>query len=324
MNLLDLQLFDAIKSNNTAELKRLLSAGANPNARDEKGRTPVFYFNTQEQLKLLLNAGADINVRDEFNKTPLMELADQKDPPMKKIKLLLEHGANINAEDTYGWTPLWYAVYHMNYELFELLLQKGADPYALEDYEITILNLAIGQRIEARYDPNPQRKLQMDKILIKLLDILDLKEIALLDMYYSHEYDILTSIMCLGFFNATKFLLEQKNFDIFYKNHEGSNLLHIVAEFGRYEDVPKIAEYLIKKGINVNEKNKLGETPLIKTTKNRVLFDKEKHIAIIYNLIKILLQYGADVNIKDNNGYTALDYAIKNYGEKHKITNLIT
>ena len=42
-------------------------------------------------------------------------------------ELLIEKGANVNAVDIYDWHPLMYAVNDGNLELAELLLQNGAD-----------------------------------------------------------------------------------------------------------------------------------------------------------------------------------------------------
>ena len=70
-----------------------------------------------------------------------------------------------------------------------------------------------------------------------------------------------------------------------FKDPLGRNLLYIAARNGHMG----ICEYLINKGINVNEVQKTGSTAL--------------HGAVYYgqiNVVKILLNYGAKTNIKNN------------------------
>lgn len=66
---------------------------------------------------------------------------------------------------------------------------------------------------------------------------------------------------------------------------------------------------IIKKGANVNYQNTKGETALI-----RAVMKGAK------DNVKILIENNADINLKDKNGNTAMDYAQKsNYNEIVKI-----
>ena len=62
------------------ETKRLLDAGANPNAISQDGQTPLHCARTAEITKALLDAGANPNAIDDFGKTPLYyaETEEQK------------------------------------------------------------------------------------------------------------------------------------------------------------------------------------------------------------------------------------------------------
>jgi hypothetical protein len=46
-------------------------AGANPNERDEQGRTPIFYAQAPEEVAFLIDAGADPSVLDPTGASPL-------------------------------------------------------------------------------------------------------------------------------------------------------------------------------------------------------------------------------------------------------------
>jgi ankyrin repeat protein len=66
-------LFEAVRSSHLSEVKELLEKGANPNARDEEGFTPLHYasFNGCASVaKLLLDSGADPNVGSKEGWTP--------------------------------------------------------------------------------------------------------------------------------------------------------------------------------------------------------------------------------------------------------------
>ena len=87
-------------------------------------------------VQACLAAGADPNARDEDGDTPLHHLAsdlDEVDGAPQMAILLLDAGANPNARDNRGATPL-HAVYMGTHsaglEFVVLLLEAGADPNA--------------------------------------------------------------------------------------------------------------------------------------------------------------------------------------------------
>ena len=82
----------------------LLDKGSDVNARDKKGKTPLFGLIDTNIMELLLSRGADVNARDNQGRTPLFELAGLG--ICKDAKILIEHGADVNARDEVGLTPL--------------------------------------------------------------------------------------------------------------------------------------------------------------------------------------------------------------------------
>lgn len=58
---LDLKLINA---KTAEETKRLIAAGADVNATDNLGMTPLLWARTVEQIKMLIAAGADVNATD--------------------------------------------------------------------------------------------------------------------------------------------------------------------------------------------------------------------------------------------------------------------
>ena len=77
-----------------------------------------------------------------------------------------------------------------------------------------------------------------------------------------------------------------------YRLPDGDNCLHIAAQRGNY----RAAELLLKAGVNVNQIGDMGSTALHYA--KRKGFD---------DLVKLLLEHGASMEIKDLFGKTALD-----------------
>ena len=119
-------------------------------------KTPLLFATRQGNLaltKLLVEAGADIEMADANGITPLINailnysiVSMKRAPESDHFRIahyLIEAGANVNAQDWYGQTPLWVAVDIRNmemrvtdttnfvdrdeaYTLIEALLARGA------------------------------------------------------------------------------------------------------------------------------------------------------------------------------------------------------
>ena len=75
-------------------LDDLLSRGANPNVKDDRGRTPLHhaaFYGYAENVEALLAAGADANARDKKGWTPL-NAADSGRNDRRVIKILRAAG----------------------------------------------------------------------------------------------------------------------------------------------------------------------------------------------------------------------------------------
>lgn len=76
---------------------------------------------------------------------------------------------------------------------------------------------------------------------------------------------------------------------------------------------PKVVEFLISKGVDVNEKSELGFTP--------IAFAIQKYR---FETVKLLLNNGVDINAKIYSGLTPLHFAVKDIKNLELISYLIT
>lgn len=81
---------------------------------------------TADMIKLILSHGADINAKDINGLTPLHS-AITTFKGVSVIRELLIHGANVNATDYEGNTPLTLAIIYEYLEGIKELLENGAD-----------------------------------------------------------------------------------------------------------------------------------------------------------------------------------------------------
>ncbi len=123
-------LRQAAKRGDVEATNLLLEQGANKEAADNYGRTPLHkaaYNGYSEVVKVLLDAKANIDAADKGGRTPLNYAAQWGHSEV--VKILLEQGANKDAADNYGNTPLHDAAFNGRSEMVKALLEKGALVY---------------------------------------------------------------------------------------------------------------------------------------------------------------------------------------------------
>jgi ankyrin repeat protein len=96
-----------------------------------------------EAVKQHIAAGADVNAKNNWGWTPLYYAAWVGHKEV--AELLIANGADVNKEDDDESTPLHYAALKGQKEIAELLIAKGADMNAVGDLGRTPLDLAYAE-----------------------------------------------------------------------------------------------------------------------------------------------------------------------------------
>jgi len=210
---------------------------------------------------------------DSFGNTPLHMAALNNN--IEVTRILLNVDANINCQNKINNTPLHNAVWNDSTEVVHILIGSGAD-----------LNIQGNNGRTPLYIAAFNNNIKISRMLI------DAK--AKLDIQNNNGETALYAAVFGNYIEIAQLLIDAKaNLNI--ENKEGETPLYLAAGYNYIE----ITQLLIKEGVNLNHQNKEdGNTALHMVAKKN-----NRKIALI------LINAGADVNIKNNKGETAVALA---------------
>uniref|UniRef100_A0A6Q2Y990 E3 ubiquitin-protein ligase MIB2 n=1 Tax=Esox lucius TaxID=8010 RepID=A0A6Q2Y990_ESOLU len=230
---------------------------------------------------------------------------------MEVVLALLQANSSIEVKDEDGDTALHYTAFGNQAEIARLLLSKGANVNLLNNSMCTALHIAVNKGFTD---------------VVRVLS----EHLADINLQDSYGDTPLHDAIAKDFRNIIEILVVVPNIDFTQQNNRGFNLLHhaalkgnklatekILARARQLVDVKKedgfsalhlaalnnhreVAEILLKEGrCDVNIRNNRNQTPL-------QLVVTQGH----GDLVQLLVAEGADVNMEDEDGDTAMHVAL--------------
>jgi serine/threonine protein kinase len=324
--------------------KNLLERGANPNELNDQGSTPLHqvvnkYRHVQEHAG---DKSADLNFL--LHKAPTFKCPEKK--ISKFLNLLVEYRANLNTKNSHGESPLLLAVKTHNAQAVSDLLHLGADPHttnhnnsnlwhvlAWHHYPYKEGRIYTDEYYGSNYAPSADgysdEKSYSEQAVLEIAQELTDATVNLNTFNASGDVPLHTALK-----TNNKILLEEllnRNKQVDARNSKGQTLL-IRAIENKQVDFVKL---LVAKVQNVNTPDKSGKTPLmaaISTANSSPAIFYPKHSTFdspsvsphssysrpadspysidsknqTKEIIGLLMGRGADPNLADENGNTAL------------------
>jgi ankyrin repeat protein/pimeloyl-ACP methyl ester carboxylesterase len=137
----------AIKGECIEVMETLLRAGADKESRNAKDETPLMYACVQNKpraVQALVDAGANLETKSANSKTPLYHSARKGLTAI--VEILIKGGANKDTLGKNDWTPLHISVYYKHTEISTMLLKTGANPRTKNNVGFTALFTAIREK----------------------------------------------------------------------------------------------------------------------------------------------------------------------------------
>ena len=283
-------LFESIDltGSDTEKILDLIKKGANVNAKNTKGDTPLLFAVKKQpfrsdQIAALINNGADPTLLDKEGKSVLDHFQYFKIPG-DLFEQIVQKKPKLNKENSSSYIQMSLRLHSTS--LLELMLEQGIElpkKYVEDHYEKSFLKTAClsSQKVCAFLLNNGfninEKEENENHFILKLIK------------YKINEFE--------NPIDYLRFLVE-KGVDLkAVDRHNKKGVLHKLE----YLQMKDVLRFLVQNGVDVNMKDNAGYTPLMDAVSQNDFTERKP------DYIKELIALGADVNAKNNAGQTALD-----------------
>ncbi|HEY7171771.1 MAG TPA: ankyrin repeat domain-containing protein [Vicinamibacterales bacterium] len=269
-------LLEALRAGDAPLVRRLIAAGANPNTADPDGATALMYaamYGSIDEMRRLIRGGADVNRANAGGATALMWAVH--DPA--RVTLLIGEHADLDARSKSGASPLRVAIRLRNVDSARALVAAGAD--VKTDAQVLVEDAYIyGDpdivALLARAGVETRNPVQLSALLPRGASLT--------------RAGYIESLLAAGA-TPPKDHLRQPAFH--------TSVLGLAAA---QSDLPAVRT-LLDRGADPNDAGGRGITPLMMAA---AAAEPDP------NLVRLLVDRGANVRATDEDGRTALDWAL--------------
>ncbi|XP_077297906.1 uncharacterized protein LOC143919454 [Arctopsyche grandis] len=295
-------------SSYTETSKILLEKGFDPNEPDKYGDTPFMIavrWRKHDLIELMLDYGANPNIRNKKGNTSLFDIVEHGD--IETLKVFLDR-ADLNMTNIDGETALCRSIVVRKPEMFNLLLEHGADPTITNKHKNTVIHTIVEFNEVERFKSILNKGVN--------LNICDVDGFSLLHYAVKNV-------------NIEIFqLLLDENVDLNIPNNHGETPIFYAIRCCNY----KAVELLLERGADTNMVNKNGDTflhyavatnevslfeSILKQCKNFALVRNQKNETVLHwaaksgnhQMLELILKQEIDLNVTDKDGLTPLHHA---------------
>lgn len=309
-------LFVAAANNPTAEvLDALINSGANLVEKDSEGNNALLlastYNSSPKVLEMLIDYGLKLDEKNKLGFDALM-LASFQNKHLSILQTIIDNEVNVNAPDKEGRTALMAAAVRGSNPIMQYLVRRGADFNATDKQGISVLDYFNKRKYlqTLNYDDNPydtpSERLQ--------------KQFAFIAENHLKYNNMLRN----GIFSATpdETIAEAINnlADIDTPDSDGcSPLINAI----RNHNTASVVSKLLTAKATPDARCFDGRTALMFLSAEAASFPARALSDSPATLAQMLTEGGADINAQDDNGNTALIYALANQADINYITALL-